>query len=211
MTIISSMKPFRESRNIARNQMRAWASWTAIADKIIYFGEPEPSLNTRKTEYVESTPFPRIKTLALAAALVPTMACIVNADIVLADHTRDVLTYVMKRGGKAAVSRRYEFIDGNLDDARLVNGDWGVDFFFATPAIWRQLAKTISPEYRIGHVMWDSYVLSFFNTVASGATWDITKRRCVFHPKHEERKRPYSIQVEHTEMMNRCGMPFNRL
>lgn len=209
MTCVSSLRPLNDNAEVAHNQLRAYRSWLDVFDKIVYVGAREPQMD--RATFVESPDFPRIKTVALVAALAGEPACIVNADIVLAPHIKNTLQNVMARNGEAAVSRRHEFTGEHWENGALVQGDWGIDFFFALPRIWWQLARVMPERYRIGHNSWDTYVMSFFNTVAGRTTWDITRSHCVFHPRHNERKRVYSFQPVDDIYTLRPGLPRQRL
>lgn len=211
MTCISSLRAFSDAPEIAQNQRRAHASWTRVFERIVYFGPCEPELESEQTMFVPAEDFPKIKTLVTAAALQASSACIINADIVVGDHLSSVLGQVASKRGQAAVSRRYEFQGEDVGGAGLVDGDWGVDFFWAVSSLWLQLVKILPPHFRIGHGSWDAYVLSFFNTVAPGAFWDITEKRAIFHPRHENRKRVYEIWKVDDAYSMKCGLPRARL
>lgn len=211
MTAISSLRPFADSAEIAHNQRRAHASWVKVFERIIYFGPREEELESDQTMFFQCEDFPKIKTLVTVAGLMQPSACIINADIVVGDDLLIVLGQVLQRRGQAAVSRRYEFMGEAVERGALVDGDWGLDFFWAVSGLWLKLMKVIPPHFRIGHNSWDTYVLSFFNTVAPGAVWDITGRRCISHPKHDDRKRVYEIRNVDDIYTLRSGMPRAKL
>ncbi len=211
MTIISSHRAHSDSKEVARNQIRANRSWQKIATRIVYLGNEEPHLSGHNVRFLPCADFPRIRTVATAAAISGTHACIVNADIVLSKETPIVIFDLLRRGGKAAVSRRYEFQDEHVEGAVLLPEDLGLDFFFATADLWLKLSRTIPPDYRIGHSSWDTYTLSFFNTIAKGGFYDITNRRCVFHPRHGDRKRKYNINPVDDKFTMKPQMPRAKL
>lgn len=191
MIAISSFKPFNKSADIARNQLRAKESWERIFDGIIYFGTPEPKLMSPKTQFVPWPDFPPISMLILAAAECFDHACIINADIIVGDMLKYI--WPMERMS-ACTSRRYEFDPEEFDLGQAELKDYGIDFFMANPWVWRQVWRAIPKELRIGHVAWDSWMLSFLNVHCGRRFCDITAHRCIFHPKHEERNRPYNIK-----------------
>lgn len=211
MTAISSLRKFSECEAIAKNQRRAHASWTRVFTSIVYFGPVESELESEQTKFVPAEDFPKIKTLVTAAAISYPNACLINADIVVGEHLPAVIQQVIAKRGRAAVSRRYEFTGDDVERARLEDNDWGMDFFWATSDLWLQLTKVLPPHFRIGHDRWDAYLLGFFNTVAPGAFWDITGRRCIFHPRHVDRKREYEIWKVDDQFTLKSGMPRARL
>jgi hypothetical protein len=187
---ISSYKPFAKSADIARNQLRAKESWEKTFDGIIYFGEPEPELKSPKTQFIPCEPFPPIWLLVLAASQAADHACLINADIVVTPSLRQV--WPMPRMS-ACTSGRYEFDPFTCDYAGAKVKDMGVDFFMASPVVWRACWRAIPKHLRIGHCSWDSWMLSFLNGYCGNRFCDITIYRCIFHPRHEERDRPYHI------------------
>lgn len=195
MTGISSFKPLSESNTIATNQIRAHQSWVAVFDSIVYFGALEKQLYSSSTQFIEWERRPRIVALVAAAALSKDLACIVNADIVLARGIRDLQVDRTRFGGMktwhglAYYSRRYEY-DPRLFDlhgAKLV--DQGVDFFAAYPDVWKRCLKTIPEDFRIGCSGWDNWMIEFMRTNYGSNFKEITNQRLVFHPKHQERNR----------------------
>lgn len=211
MTVVSSLRAFRDCREFAINQKRAHESWQKIFSEIIYFGHPEPALSSPKTRFFPCEDFPNIRTLAATASSCPPYSCIVNSDIVLSHHLPMVINQLIRLRAQAAVSRRYEFEGECPENGKLVHGDWGVDFFWATTQLWRRLSEVIPEHFRIGHTSWDTYTMSFFNTVAHPLVWDITPKRVVFHPKHGSRRRPHFIKTVDDIYTLKPGMPRAKL
>jgi hypothetical protein len=71
--------------------------------------------------------------------------------------------------------------------------DNGLDFFCATPSVWKLAAMMVPKTYRLGHCLWDTFTLGFMCTHYYNWLWDFTECRIVFHPKHEDRRRPFDI------------------
>lgn len=211
MVAISSHRPLDESREVAINQIRAHTSWLPVFDEIVYFGRKEAALESDETSFVECEPFPHISTLAQAASLTDNFACIINADIVVSTHLRKVINQVLERGGYAVTSRRWQFNGNGLVDAYLHPEDFGIDFFGTTPQMWRQISKQIPAYYRIGHNCWDTWVVSFLNTMLPGRFFNITEQRCIYHPLHGDRKRVYDIAPTEDKYTRHCGFPNRRL
>lgn len=210
MIAISSHRALSDCpEEIARNQIRAHQSWQGVFDEIIYFGPSEPALSCPNTTFIESEDFPFISSLCTAASLCADYACLINADIVVGWNLGSAIHEVWSRGGVAATSRRYEFTGEDLTHSNIV--DLGIDFFCATPDMWRRASKSVPSQYRLGHSAWDTWVMSFFNTVAGRAFWDITKRRAIFHPKHENRKRVHAIKPVDDQYTTNPGFPFLKL
>lgn len=208
MIAISSHRP-NASPQIERNQIRAHRSWQQVFSEILYFGPPEPSLSCPRTDFMECENFPFISALCMAASLTASNACILNADIVVSDRLPMAINAVLMKKGNAAISRRWEFEGDDISRAALV--DYGIDFFWATPNIWRQASKAIPAHYRIGHTSFDNWIMSFFNTVSPRGCYDITARKVIYHPKHEDRKRPHPIQAVDDIYTLNCGWPVLRL
>lgn len=190
MIAISSFRQFSESSEIATNQLRAKASWDLVFDHILYFGTEEPQLASPKTEFCEAEDFPHMRLLFLAAALSDDFACILNADIVVAPSFGWHMQEVHKKGIGAITSRRYEFTGENVSHATVV--DSGFDFFGAWPQIWQQVLRDCPDWFRIGHSVWDAWLLEWFTrNLAHHQFGNLTNDRLVFHPRHGDRRRPY--------------------
>lgn len=211
MIAISSHRPHTDCPpEIVRNQIRAHQSWQAVFDEILYFGSPEPDLTCPGTEFVDAgEDFPTISTIAWSASFSGTGACLINADIVVSRHLKNALKEVEQRGGLAATSKRYEFIGENVESGQVV--DHGIDFFWSQPELWRDVARNVPKHYRIGHSSWDTWVMSYFNTTLHKRFYDITRRRCIYHPKHGNRKRAYEIKSVDDKFTLNPGFPFQKL
>jgi hypothetical protein len=194
MTVISSFKPLDKSQAITLNQLRAKESWEYVFDSIIYFNAPDFRLASDKTEFIESEDFPHISAMFLAAAMTDDITAIVNADIVVARGLRQVIEREFGRGCGALMSFRYEFHPENPDYKNAKNIDQGLDFFCSSPELWNMAYKYVPSDYRIGHIKWDNWLMNFFqHTLGSRFFSDITAKKCIFHPIHEERYRPHAI------------------
>ncbi len=183
MIAVSSHKPFAQSAEIARNQIRAFHSWLPVFDAIIYFGAPENSFASSKTVFIHSTERPRIRELMFAMSLANSPACIINADIVLAANALEMLTGAMKRHD-AAISFRLEFNPENGDLSRARKVDNGLDLFIAQPALWRKCWASCPDHFRIGKPVWDSWLYMWLRENCKGRFADLSQWRFVYHPKH---------------------------
>lgn len=114
------------------------------------------------------------------ASILNSPVCIINADIVLAAHTRAVLHNAMRRF-QVATSFRLEF-SGDTRKARRV--DNGLDLFIAHPGVWRRCWPLVPPEFRIGRPVWDSWLNAWLRDEYRMAYTDLSNHRIVFHPKH---------------------------
>jgi hypothetical protein len=211
MTLITSHRPLSESEEIARNQLRAKESWEPVFDEIIYFGKYEPALASIKTMFIESEEFPTIDLLLTAAALASGWTCLINADIVVSPMLGMVLQECIQKRVQAFTSMRYEFEPDANDLSKAKVKDSGYDFFMTDTALWIGAAQKIPKGYRIGHNRWDNWILGYFNTVCRRRFVDITSRRCIFHPRHSERKQPYHIDVPQDQYLDVGRPPFYRL
>lgn len=119
-------------------------------------------------------------------------SCIINADIVLLPETfRAVELALHKAHARSATSFRYEF-DPHDVQRRIRRYDMGLDIFCALPEVWGRVAQIIPPCYRIGHGVWDTWMVGYFN-LEGQPCYDFTGSRCVLHPKHESRVRPFDV------------------
>ena len=184
-----------DSEQIAKNQLRAKASWEKAFESIIYFAEPDARLASDKTKFIRTDDFPRIKLMVMTAAMYPDISCLINADIVVGEHLPVVATGLIYKGILALTSMRYEFEQDAPNFDRSAIADHGVDFFCATPQVWHKCWKMIPDEFRIGHGGWDSWMLGFLNWHCKLKFLDITPQRCIFHPRHGERKSRYTFST----------------
>lgn len=195
------------SKAIALNQLRAKESWEQAFSLIVYFSpRVEPPLKSPKTVWIESEDFPPIKRLVEEAAQAGEWACLVNSDIVIDKRLLIVEQELIARSAHCAMSRRWQ-MPGN----KIV--DLGLDWFAAQPWIWRQMAKVTPPNFRIGHILWDTWVLAALMHFAPKHTYDCTGSRFVFHPQHEDRSRPHaaSISAPRDGIMEKLTWPTKRI
>ncbi|MES2367099.1 MAG: hypothetical protein V4563_14580 [Pseudomonadota bacterium] len=183
MIAVSSHKPFAQSAEIARNQVRAFNSWLAVFDAIIYFGASESALASPYTAFIHSTERPRIRDLMFAASLATSPACLINSDIVLAPNASEMLIGAMKRN-EAATSFRYEFNPAQGDLSLASKVDNGLDLFLARPDVWRRCWADFPGHFRIGKPMWDSWLYMWMREHCQGKFADLSKWRLVYHPRH---------------------------
>lgn len=211
MIAISTFRPLDQSEEIARNQIRAKNSWNTAFDGVILFGDYDPRMASPNTFFIDSEDFPTVSLLCRTASLCDGWACILNADIVVSPKLKAVWDMAVRKGAHAFTSYRYQY---EPDDTELINArvvDNGFDFFAATPPLWAKAAKIIPPDMRIGHNLWDSWMLGFFNVEAKKSFMDITSHRCIFHPRHEGRKRVWDVATPTDKYVSFCGAPWNRL
>ena len=207
LVAISSFRPLDASPEVAANQLRAKRSWDEVFDKIILFGSHDKRLATPKTEFVECEEWPHISLLVMVARCQADPTCILNADIVVSDALKHMLNLGWTKGAMALTSRRYEFDPAteNYDAARVV--DWGADFFAALPQAWNEAYKEIPTGFRLGHQLWDNWMLVFFYHRCFRNFFDITAMRPIFHPKHGDRKMPHVVVVPPDCFYAQMGFP----
>jgi len=204
---ISSCRALQASEEVARNQVRANQSWQQAFDAIAYFADPDPRLASPKTRFIRGEDFTRIKTLVMTAALYEDIACIINADIVVSEGLRTIVNSLIYGGTLALTSKRYEFDPETENYDRAVVADHGVDFFAATPQVWKKCWKEIPSEFRIGHGGWDSWMLGFLNFHCKRLFLDITPYRCIFHPRHASRHAPHSFEIPNPSFSHLSAFP----
>ncbi len=169
MKIISSCAA-NPPPEIAQNQSRARESWAnEIGQGVLFIDDDDGP--------------PTIRKLAEVCANQPGWSAICNCDIVIGPNWRLVERELLRSRVSCAISKRWELpADRNLDRAQVV--DLGLDFFAATPAIWAAAAREVPEVFRLGKIMWDTWMLGFFMHASQGNCADITPAKVVFHPKH---------------------------
>lgn len=185
MIAISSHKPFHKSPEVAKNQIRARNSW-ACFEEIHYFGDPEPELDGANTCFHPCVGWPTIKDLSKFASECDGWSCIINADIVVGDHWDQAEEALLRSGARCAISRRYGLWTHKLED-------WGLDFFAAKPEVWKLAHQSVDPVFRIGHQLWDTWMISFFTHQPGILCADLTPAMVIFHPQHGDREFGHTI------------------
>jgi hypothetical protein len=193
MIAVSSHRPKAScSPEIWRNQLAAHKSWLSAFDRIFYFGSDEDEFHDDKTTSMPCDEFPRIEALAHFCSQTPGWSCIVNADIVLLPDTfRSVELELRRLKAASAMSFRFEFNPADKT-RRIRNYDNGIDIFCATQPVWEKVCKKIPDWYRIGHCIWDTWMLGFFN-LEGQPFYEFTGSRCVLHPKHGDRNPIHTV------------------
>lgn len=182
MTAISSIKPFKDSAAVAENQRRAKATWDRAFSKVLYVGpESEPQLEGLTTRWIKGDPWPLIADLIAVAAAQPDWSCLINADIRVSFRLRMAEMELRRLEAESAFSFRFQ-----LPECRVV--DQGLDFFAARPEVWKTALRHVPKWHRIGHVAWDTWMLAFLSQTRC---YDLTPCCCIYHPRHEDRVRPY--------------------
>ena len=187
MIIVSSFRPFDEcSNDVWLNQEAANRSWERLFERIFYFNRSDSRMKSAKTAFLPTTGKPAIKKMAAFCGGLNDWSALVNADIVIPQNFRRVESALRSRAAGCAISRRYTLpAEGDTSSARLT--DLGLDFFAATPAIWRAAAEKIPPEFCLGRITWDNWMVNFFMAEFGPYCYDLTPSRVVFHPMHEDR------------------------
>lgn len=196
MIAISSHRPLDQEPEIKRNQLLAKRTWEAAFSRIIYFGTIEPELSSGKTAFVPSEEFPRIKDMMEMAGKQRGFVAIVNADIVVTPEIKKLERLMMLRGKLCASSRRYHFDPNTCDwKAAQLGLDRGRDIFIARNDVWRDAARHVPNELRIGNSRWDAWATDWFRIRYNDSFLDFTNMRAIFHPNHESRRRPYDEEI----------------
>lgn len=203
MIAVSSFRPFDQCHeDIGKNQMAAKQSWDRVFNRIIYLNDPEPWLEGDNTEFVPCQQPPRIKMMVEKCASLTGWSCIINADIIVADHFTKMELRLKSVEALCATSQRYQFDNGDPRRARTV--DLGLDFFAATQSVWGAVALAIPEAFVTGKILWDHWLNNFLAEMFSHAYYDVTKERCIFHPKHQHRgDQSMHIEPDHYMQYNR--------
>lgn len=207
LVAVSSFRPLDGAGEVATNQLRAKKSWDLVFDRIVLFGAPDKRMATPTTEFIPCNDFPHISSMVWAASNMKVPACILNADIVVAPNLKDLLNQAWAKNALAATSQRLEFDPRTEDYFRARVVDYGADFFCAFPYVWKLAYKEIPRQFRIGHNLWDSWMLNFLWHTCRRRFVDITTLGPIFHPKHGARNQPHSIDITGVNFYDRIGFP----
>lgn len=184
MVAVTSHRPIDQcTPEIAKNQLRAHKSWIQAFERMIYVGRSCDELSSISSEFVPGEDRPSIKSLCAIAMEMGTWACLVNSDIVVSPKLKEVERRMTAQGVKCAISQRYD-----LDSGFVI--DQGLDFFCGIPEVWKRIHGIIPPDFRIGFGAWDLWMLNAFVAEFGRKCADVTRTRCIFHPKHGDRLNP---------------------
>lgn len=183
MIAVSSHKPGCTLHHEAKK------TWDDQFSFIVYFGPEETNLNGPKTAFVEAGPFPAIRDLAAFCSRQPGWSAILNADIRLGPEFSSVCAYLERSELLAATSGRYQV----YPNQEAIVEDLGLDIFAAEQSMWKQVAQEIPPTFRIGNILWDTWLLGFLLVHCGHKLFDFTRYRVVFHPRHPTGERAQSV------------------
>jgi hypothetical protein len=189
MLIISSFRPHDGCpAEIWEQQLAANRSWQLIAPQIFYFNQPDARLRSKKTAFLPTKGKPSIKAMTAFCGGLNDWSAIVNADIVIPLNFRRVEEQLRGRGGACAICRRYTLPpDGNPAKAVLLNTDRGLDLLAAAPNVWKAASERIPPEFCMGRIVWDNWMVNFFMSEFGNHCYDLTPSKVCLHPQHEGR------------------------
>lgn len=202
--ILSSLRPFNQSRQYADLQLAALASWQQLGSRIIYFNTSRDSWLKEDFQVQFVTPSQNPPTIyemltwAIQQGNPETSIAIVNSDIVLGrdiNLVEEVVRVNHMTRNWAATSFRYTYDPLlGIDNAKRDPFDFGLDIFIAPRRIWEVLHKEMSSmmatKLTIGRIIWDNTVNAYFRErLPSNRYFDLTDWRVVFHPVHGERGR----------------------
>lgn len=209
MIFVSSARPFNQdpSGEYTRNQLAAKHSWDSVASAIVYFNDYEPKLANNKTWFINSEPYPRILDLCEFCACQNEWCAILNADIVIGSNFPSVEAKLKARKATCASSWRYNF-DPAIGIQSGVKNDNGIDFFAATPEVWRIAYDLCQEQLRLGSGYWDGWMLSVFGTFAAAGFWNLTASRVIFHPNHNGRVHGPHFDITKIKIFQWPVMPY---
>lgn len=190
MIAVSTIRPFGDDPVYKANQLMALSSWLNVFDKVIYVNKPEREIDDRKVFFVPlNEEFPTLKSLAWIAAFQYEETALINGDIVVTEPLTRIPGIMRREYVWAVTSKRYQFDPAKQDLSQAVVEDNGADFFLAQPNMWKYVSNQAPVNLRFGQDMWDHWLLGFFNVMLGKQFRNITDYRCIYHPKHEGRKR----------------------
>ncbi len=213
MICVSSFRPFDGCPTaIWENQVVANRSWVRLFPQIFYFNNAEQRMRSAQTVFLPTTGKPSIRKMAGFCGALNDWSCILNADIVIAQNFRRVEDMMRSRQVGCCVSRRYTLpADGDTANAALQPTDHGLDFFAATPTVWQAVAAKIDPDYCLGRIVWDNWMLNFFMAEFGNFCFDLTPARVVFHPQHEDRADQNWNYPKDDPILKRNNWPFHSI
>lgn len=179
------------------NQLRAFHSWLLVADAIVYFNEPQAALRSPKTRFIPAEPFPMLRELVDFCADQPTWCAVLNADIVVTPVFKRLEQKLKDARASAASSWRWTF-DPAIGLEPCEHNDNGLDFFAAVPGAWDLIYQQDAMKHlRMGAPSWDAWLLGAFYKLFQHGFYNLTKHRCIRHPKHDGRKHAQISQLPH--------------
>ena len=196
MIAVSSFKPMVLNDEVSRNQIKAAETWWDSFDYIIYLGDYDDRLAADNVSFYPCSGKPTIRELCEVCAQQPCWTCIVNSDIQIGDGFRRIQPALEARRAHAAVSWRLMF---NPDREAPPTGtmvDWGCDWFAARQDVWEKAAAEVPEDFRIGRILWDTWMLGFFASYVWDWLYDITPARMIYHPEHQNRDSTFDPSPE---------------
>lgn len=194
MIAVCSFRRMDIEDEVTKNQIRAFESFRKQFDYIICLGEYDSRIAASNTAFYPPFDLWRIVDMADICSQQRGWTCIINADIVVCNDMRAIEQKLTNNGAQAAVSWRYEF-DPSIGELPPVGRkvDLGTDWFATLPQVWLDIKNKIPEQFRIGNILWDTWMLGYFRTHCHGHYYDVTPSRAIFHPKHTVRNRPHEL------------------
>jgi hypothetical protein len=152
---------------------------------------------------------PTIKAMAAFCGQLAGWSCILNADIVVPQNFRRVEDVLLAGDKACAISKRYNMVDDDQSAAKIT--DNGLDFFAANAPVWKLAAETINDDYRMGRIVWDTWMVNFFMFKFGNYCHDITPSRVVFHPLHDGRTDQNWEFNKNDEVLKKNNWPFHEI
>lgn len=210
MIFVSSFRPYDGCpEEVWENQIAANRSWNRIAEKIFYFNDRDPRMASDKTMFLPTQGRPAIKTMAAFCGQLAGWSAILNADIVIPQSFRRVEDVLLAGDKACAVSKRYNMVEGDPSTGKVT--DNGLDFFAANAPVWKLAGETIADDYRLGRIIWDTWMVNFFMFKFGNFCYDITPSRVVFHPIHDGRQDQNWDYNKNDEILKKNNWPFHEI
>lgn len=215
MIFLSSHRPFNDdaTNEYKQNQTFAFNSWLHVASTIVFFGSPEPQLQSPKTVFIPYEPHPPVRDMVDFCADQKEWCCLINADIWVSPIMRKLEEKLIAARAACASSWRHEF-DPSVGIEPCERVDNGLDFFAATPAAWSAVFDNMgatpqgmydSPSHlRFGAPTWDQWMLGALTKLFRHHFYNITKYKAIRHPIHGNRK--YAAGVPPVHHIGACAM-----
>lgn len=194
MTIVTSVFNWEShSSQWKTNLLRARDSWLGLGCKVVIVGPENPEYAKPGVEFTGHPPFPKKNLIFGKAAAQSGIVALVDADLIVSESVNQALEYISNGTVKMLTSKRWTYNPAMFDlNAAFVDpNDNAVDCYIGDSSLFVHPASVMPGSFREAHNIWDTWAVGYFNKTLGTAFKSATKFKFLFHPKHEERRKPY--------------------
>lgn len=169
------------------NMILAQWSWAALSFKTIYVAKRIEGMPVHgHVEWTGDEDFPPVYRLLEVASQQHGKVILLDADLRIKHTIYNPINEL--KDASIITSRRWSFQNGK---AWVDPDDFAVDFFMGHASLFVEPAKLMPKGCRVGHNLWDSWLVGYFNKTLGDKIVSATKYGFLYHPKHDERNCPY--------------------